>query len=338
MTSIEADAHAVLLPAFADLELDKHVTRFLRSGGKSILLGESREEYVSRAMSVERRALETADKFRAVTARATELTGPVIVAVDQELAGIQRLTVLGAELPSLDEAKAMSDRALALRCGAVATVARSVGVNLFLAPIVDVVTGGNAWLSGRTLGPDAAVVSRLGAAFVRGVQDAGVAATAKHFPGYPALDADPAIEDTAYAGELSEASLAPFRAAIAAGVRAVMTGPAPVVALGGGTPASISPAVMTCLREGLGFKGLIITDDLDSKATLRGGELDAVAIEALDAGGELLLLAAGPHVEEVAHAIADAVRRGRLEASKLTRAAAKVRALAHDLHAGTRRI
>lgn len=232
----------------------------------------------------------------------------------------------------------MSDHALSFRCGAVAKVARSVGINLFLAPIVDVVTGGNAWLSGRTLGPDAAVVSRLGAAFVRGVQDAGVAATAKHFPGYPTLDADPAIDDTAYAGELTESSLAPFRAAIAAGVRAVMTGPAAVAALGGGTPASISAAVMSCLRERLGFKGLIVTDDLDSRATLRGGELDAVAIEALDAGGELLLLAAGRHVEEVAHAIAEAVRQGRLKTSKLTRAAAKVRALADDLHAGAGRI
>ncbi len=338
MTSIESDAHAVLFPAFASLELDEHVTRFLRSGGKSILLGEGREEYVSRAMSAERHAFETADMFRSVTARATELAGPVLVAVDQELAGIQRLAVLGAELPSLEEARTMSEPALILRCETAARLARSVGVNLFLAPILDVVTGENAWLRGRTLGSDASEVSRLGAAFVRGVQSAGVAATAKHFPGYPALDADPAIDDTAYVGELSEASIAPFRSAIAAGVRAVMTGPAPVAALGGETPASTSPAVMGFLRERLGFQGLIVTDDLDSKATLRGSAVDAVAIEALDAGAELLLIAAGPHLEEVAHAIADAVRRGRLEPSKLTRAAGKVRALADELHAGARQI
>jgi beta-N-acetylhexosaminidase len=327
------DAHAVLFPAFDSLTLDDHLRRHLAGGGVSLLLGESREEYLARAMSSARRAGEGTDDFLSLAALAHQEAGDVLLAVDQELAGIQRLHGLVPALPSLDAARDMSDAALARACQATAAAARDLGVNLFLAPIADVRTGGlHPWLDGRTLGPNATEVARLASAYVRGVQRAGVAATAKHFPGYPALALDPAIAEARLAASRSD--LAPgldvFRAVVRAGVRAVMLGPAVVEALDPGRPASLSPAVVDLLRGELGFAGLAITDDLDARATLLDRTLADAAVLALLAGAELLMLAAGSHLPAVVRAIVRAVEAGELPAETLARAAAKVRAVAAD--------
>lgn len=333
MSSVECDAHAVLLPAFDTLTLDDSVVEHLRGGGKSILLGESRGEYVSRRMTEERMARETIEAVRSVVDQAAALAGTLVVAVDQELAGIQRLAGLAPRLPSLEAAMQMTDADLASASETVARAAKAMGINLFLSPILDVVTGTNAWLSGRTLGTDANQVARIGAAFIRGIQAGGVAATAKHFPGYPMIDADPAIFDSSYPGPVSDRALQPFRAAIAAGVHAVMTGPAIIEVLDPVNAASTSPAVMRLLRRELGFSGLIISDDLDAKATLKDNTIGQTAVAALDAGAELLLLAAGPHLSEVVYTIVEAVESGRLGGGKLAAAAAaaKVRAIANTL-------
>ena len=325
------DAHAVLFPAFASLSLDDTLRRYLAQGGVSLLLGETREEYLARAMSQARMNNERSDDIQRLVADARREAGEVIIAVDEEMAGIQRLRGLVPVLPSIDEAHAMSDAALAAACERTARAAADLGISLFLAPIVDVVTAEpHPWLSGRTLGSDAADVRRLAAAYVRGVQAGGVAATAKHFPGYPALRSDPATHDTRFSGAraLLDDSLSAFRAVIDAGVHAVMLGPAVVESLDPLRAASISPAVVDLLRIDLGFSGLIITDDLDSRATLLDRTLEEVAVMALQAGAELLLVAAGDHLDRLVQAIIGAVEIGQLSAETLAKAARKVRALA----------
>ena len=190
------DAYAVLLPAFAGLALDNHLQEFLRNGGRSLLLGETREEYVARAMSAERRAAETAAHVRSFVDAASALAdGPLIIAVDQEPAGICRLHDLVAPLPDLATLHKLSSTEIEAKAAGVARAARRMGVTLFLAPIVDVVHGENPWLARRTLGTDAAEVSRIASAFVRGVQSAGVTAMAKHFPGHSEAMSDPAMSD-----------------------------------------------------------------------------------------------------------------------------------------------
>lgn len=328
--SPDEDARAVFLPAFDTLDIMDVMLPFLEKGGRSVLIGEIRGEYVARRMSAERLAGETPDAFRAVIARLTAVSPGLIVAVDQELGGIQRLEGLVPSLPTLDEAHALGDAALSERCRETAAAARALGVSMFLAPIADIIDGQNPWLRGRTMGSYPQAVARLASAFVKGVQGAGITAVTKHFPGFNDLTDDPALVDVCLQTprERLLQNALPFTAAIEAGTRAIMTGPAPVAALDGQNAASTSPAVMAMLRGDFGFKGLIVSDDLDAPATLRGRSLLETAIASLDAGADLLLVGGGPHLDALCDGIAAATRSGQLALDRLAEAAARVRKLA----------
>jgi beta-N-acetylhexosaminidase len=324
------DAYAVLLPAIAGTDVEASFDGFLYNGGRAILLGETRDEYVARRMSSTRLASETPERIRQELTRARAKYGPLIVAVDQELGGIQRLEGLAPTLPTAASAASMSDEEIEDACLACARAARHLGVNMFLAPILDVVTGANPWLAGRTLGSDIDTVGRIGAAYVRGVQRGGVVAVAKHFPGYSDLAGDPALTDVSL--HVTNDDLwhraAPFRRSIAAGVLAVLAGPAPVIAVDEINAACVSPKMIRLLKEQFGFSGLVITDDIDAPATLRGRKLEEVAVSALAAGADLLLLSHGPHLPRLCEHIVSAVNNGLLSRERLAEAASRVRSLA----------
>ncbi|MFB9124102.1 glycoside hydrolase family 3 protein [Paraburkholderia dipogonis] len=334
MNELIQDAHAVLLPAFAGLELDDAVLRYLDNGGVSILLGESRDEYVARSMSNERRMTETAEQFESVVDLARRHAGgAVIAAIDQELGGIQRLHRLAPALPDFKTARELSAEEIARQSFEVAKAARGLGVNLFLAPIVDVVSGVNPWLEGRNLGVDPAEVSRITCAFVRGIQAAGVAATAKHFPGHPVTELDPALH--AAVVNATREDLLPtievFGDVISAGVRAVMAGPALVPAVDAEEPSSTSPQTLSFLRGKLAFDGLIISDDLDAPGILRGRTVEAAAVASLVAGADLLLVSSQSGLDVIVRTIVEAVKSGQLEPKRLAEAARRVRSLALEL-------
>lgn len=330
--SLLADAHAVLFPAFDGMTLSDATRRFLDQGGVSILLGESRAEYVARKMTDARRAAETEETFRKVIGAARQRSGLLLAAVDQEMGGICRLHDLVPQFPRRDRLAEVAPALIEERARRVAEAAARLGVNLFLAPVVDVLDGTNAWLEGRIWSEDPETVALLSAAYVRGVQAGRVAATAKHFPGFRSTTGDPAIEAAAECltgAEALEAGLLPFRQAIAAGVEVVMVGPAIVRAIDPARAALRSAAVVGKLTGDLGFKGLVMADDLDSQATMRGDSVATVAIEALNAGCDFLLLAdIGTQVTDIAGAIATAAQTGQVAAEALARSAAKVRALA----------
>jgi len=325
------DAHTVLLPAIEYLFLCEHVERYLANGGCSILLGETREEYVARAMSTERKASETKDSFVRITRRVKELAGDAIIAVDQEIGGIDRLHSLVPQFFSADEWRTADLDAIESEAARLAESAKALGVNCFLAPILDVVTGENPWLHGRTISADPDVVGEVSSAFIRGVQSVGVAATAKHFPGHHHIPLDPAVNATALVHGDSAAyvpGFAPFSDPIRNGVELVMIGPAIVDAFDSDRPAGLSNAITTLLRNRFQFTGLVMSDGLEAPATRKNSSIPDVAIEALRAGCDLLLLSAGPQLEEVASAICNAVARGTLPDHRLSEAASRVRALA----------
>lgn len=324
-------AYSVLLPAFGDLRLDDTVRRYLSRGGVSILLGETRDEYVSRDMSPERKGAETRADFVTIIREAASLAGaPVLVAVDQELGGIERLHQLVPAVASREQFKDLGSQDIEQRCFEMARVARGLGVNLFLAPIVDVVTGANPWLHNRHLDEDPVEVSRVSCAFIRGVQRAGVIATAKHFPGHYVTEADPAIAEATVPGplELLHDNLEVFKEVIATGVQAVMPGPAVFPAIDPDHSASTSSRVIGVLRDTLGFKGLIISDDLDAVSILRGNAITDTAIASLAAGAHLLLVSSESGLDAIADAIVAAVHAGVLDRQVLLDAASKVRELA----------
>ncbi|MGY2283785.1 glycoside hydrolase family 3 N-terminal domain-containing protein [Pseudomonas gingeri] len=329
-------AYSVLLPAFGDLRLDDNLRRYLSRGGVSLLLGETREEYVGRDMSAERKASESRADFIDIVREATAIAGaPLLIAVDQELGGIERLHQLVPAVASRAQLRSLAAGEIEQRCFEMASAARDLGVNLFLAPIVDVVTGANPWLLNRHLGADPIEVSRVSCAFIRGVQRAGVIATAKHFPGHPVTEQDPAIAEATVPGplELLHDNLDVFKTVIASGVKAVMPGPAVIPSIDPDHSASTSSRVIAVLRDTLGFKGLIISDDLDAVSILRGNGITETAVASLLAGAHLLLVSSESGLEAIAEAIVAAVHEGTLERQVLLDAAARVRQLAIATHA-----
>ena len=172
---------------------------------------------------------------------------------------------------------AVDDEALTERVGvAIGREARALGVNVVYAPSVDLASEpGNSSLGIRSFGDDPGAVGRHGASMVRGLQSAGVAASAKHFPGLGTL-----AQDTHHALGVVEGSpdhldaheFAPFRAAIAAGAKLMMSAHVAVPALTGDPtlPATLSRTVMGgTLRDRFGFGGLTISDALDMQALAR---------------------------------------------------------------------
>jgi beta-N-acetylhexosaminidase len=143
---------------------------------------------------------------------------------------------------------------------------------------------------------------------------AGVAAVAKHYPGYAHLPDDPAVSPAVLHSPLDELDgpdEAPFAAVVSAGVRGIMLGPAVVDALDPAESASCSGAVVRRLRERLGFEGALVSDDLDAAGVLRGRSVGETAVASMAAGADLLLV--GAHAaEECAAALAAHVPEERL--------------------------
>ena len=253
----------------------------------------------------------------AATARPGSDGLPLLVATDQE--GGQLLALGNGWTPFAGAMAlgATGDAELAERVGvAIGRELRASGVNVDYAPVLDVAgSPGNPALGIRSFGDDPAEVGRLGAAWLRGLQSAGVAATAKHFPGLGALEVDThhalaVVERTR--ADLEAGELVPFRGAIKAGLRIVMSGhfASPQLTGSRALPATLSPRVMSeLLRDELGFDGVSITDALDMGALAQGPSQAVDVLAALEAGVDLLL------------ATADRVAQRRIE-STLVRAMA----------------
>ena len=330
------DAHAVFLPAIDEQSVPTHIAEHLGVGGTSVLVGESREEYVARRMSAGRRSRETAEWFEQFTSAVRSAAGGrALIAVDQEVGGIQRMHRLVSPLPATEEFVEMTEEEIEAIGSRLAHECSSLGVNVFLAPVVDIVTGSNPWLAGRTVSSDPQVMGRTMSAFVGGVQSSGkVAATAKHFPGHPNIPLDPAVHNDAQV-EADQSEIDPtigvFKKVVSAGVRVVMTGPALVPAMDAEYAASTSTTMVDYLRNEVGFGGVILSDDLDAPGILRGGSVAEAAIRSLSAGVDWLLVAGTAQLPNLVGAVAHAADNGGLSPARLHEAAEAVRHLTMSL-------
>lgn len=199
---------------------------------------------------------------------------------------------------------------------------RAVGIHMTYAPVVDVnINPDNPIINTRSVSEDPALVSRIARAFIRGCQENGMIATAKHFPGHGDTAQDshlllPTV--TADLDRLERVELAPFRDAVNAGVRAVMTSHLFVPALDPtpDLPATLSPAILTgLLRKKLGFRGLIVTDAMEMAAITNSFSPGAAALGAVLAGADIILLP--PEPARVAEDLAAAAREGKIPAGRI---------------------
>jgi beta-N-acetylhexosaminidase len=256
---------------------------------------------------------------------------PVLIATDQELGPVARLRGLVTPLPGTTEAMEMLPIELELTGQLLGLEMLELGINMDLAPVLDVVRGPNPVLAFRHLGDDPERVAELGVAFMRGLRQAGVVAVPKHFPGHGLSVTDPhGVVTTIDAPleELQAIDLVPFRAAIDDGAQAVMLGHPIYGALDPALPASISPTAYTLLRADLGFGGVAVTDSLTMQAVRADRTIAEAAVAAVAAGADLALVVDSFPVEEMVAGIVAAVESGRLPLERLQEASARVAALA----------
>lgn len=247
---------------------------------------------------------------------------PLLIGADYERGTAMRQDE-GTSFPTAMALAAAGDPKDAYTMGKITALeARAVGVQWIYAPVSDVNNNpGNPIINTRSFGENPARVSEFVREFIRGVQENGAMATAKHFPGHGDTATDSHIDLPVIRADrerMENLELVPFRAAIAAGVGSVMTGHLNVPAFepDPSTPATLSSNILTeLLRKQLGFQGLVITDALDMGGiTVRYAPGEA-AVRALLAGADALLM---PPVPDAAYeAVLEAVKSGRIPQERL---------------------
>jgi beta-N-acetylhexosaminidase len=224
---------------------------------------------------------------------------------------------------------AANDTALSYALGRLTAIeGRALGTHIVYGPVLDVNNNAaNPVINVRSFGEDPARVAALGAAFIRGVQDHGMIATGKHFPGHGDTDVNShlalPVVDVSRA-RLDSVELVPFRAAVRAGVGAMMTfhGAMPQIETSG-VPATLSAAIIgRLLRDTLGFDGIAITDAMDMRGVLVQFGAREAAIRAVAAGADVLIQ---PEDVTVAiDAIVAGVTEGRIPAARVRDAARRI--------------
>lgn len=323
-TTLHRDILTTLLPGFAGVEAPDWLLGRLGDGlGGVCIFG----------MNVTGN-----EQLRALNASIRTANPLAVVAIDEEGGDVTRLFYdRGAPYPGnallgrIDELDRTERVARAVGEALVAT-----GCTLALGPDIDVNSNAhNPVIGVRSFGADPELVARHGAAWVRGVQATGVAASAKHFPGHGDTEIDshlalPVVDVPLEV--LRERELAPFRSAIAAGARTIMTSHILLRRLDAEHPATLSPRIIQgLLREELGFEGVVITDALDMRGASGVHGIPEAAVRALVAGCDLLCIGSDntdEQLTEIVEAIAAALESGRLAVQRIREAAERVRALA----------
>ncbi|MFJ3638548.1 glycoside hydrolase family 3 protein [Streptomyces sp. NPDC090108] len=323
--TLTRDALTVLQPGFTGTTAPDWLLRRLGEGLSSVgLFG---------------RNIASPEQLSALTAQLRAEREDVLVAIDEEGGDVTRLEVRsGSSFPGNLALGAVDDVELTRQVArALGRRLADCGVNLNWAPSADVNSNpGNPVIGVRSFGAGTALVARHTAAYVDGLQSAGVAACTKHFPGHgdTAVDSHHALPRIDAPADVLEArDLAPFRAAIDAGTRAVMSAHILVPALDPDRPATLSRPILTgLLRGALGYDGLIVTDGMEMRAIAGTYGIEHGSVLAVAAGADAICVGGGLADDETVRRLRDAlvgaVRSGELPEERLADAAERVRALA----------
>ena len=245
--------------------------------------------------------IQSADQLKEMLAKTVSYaTYPLFLGVDEEGGSVARV----ADQLKLTNVGPMADIGAGGDPGAAYTAGQTIGsylkeygFNLDFAPVADVLTNpDNKVIGDRAFGSDAALVSQMVASAVQGLQDTGVSACIKHFPGHGDTSGDShegAVETDRTAEEMQGTEFLPFQAGIEAGTDMVMVGhiSAPGLTGGDAAPASINENIITgVLRRQLGYDGIVITDAMNMSAISEYYTADEAAIKALKAGADMILM------------------------------------------------
>ena len=253
---------------------------------------------------------------------------PLLVAADYER-GIGQWMKGGTLFPTNMAIVATDNSEYAYMQGAVtAKEAKSIGVNVTFSPVMDINNNqDNPIINFRSYGDDPLTVSEFGSSFINGIQDNGIIACAKHYPGHGNTSVDshtslPIIEGSIQ--ELMDTEFFPFRKAVESGVKMIMTGHIALPSIDSTLlPASHSPLITKkILRDDWGYDGLIVTDGLEMGALTKSSWAGESAIRAVEAGSDILLLPI--NVEKTISSIVSAVNSGRLSIDRINRSIERI--------------
>ncbi|WP_158246294.1 beta-N-acetylhexosaminidase [Sulfobacillus sp. hq2] len=314
----------VLVCGFAKDMLDDHARRLIEEHHVGNIILFSRN--IHHVEQVQKLTADLQD-----LARANGQTHPLLICTDQENGLVRRLSPDVPGLPGNMAVGASHDPALSYQIGIMTgKLLAACGINMNLAPVLDINNNPeNPVIGVRSYGDNPQEVSRLGTRMIQGLQETGVIACAKHFPGHGDTQVDshldlPIIRHSFERMQRTE--LVPFEAAIDSGVRAVMTAHIVFEQLDPERPATISPTVLTgLLRERLGFEGMITTDCLEMNAIANGVGVGRGAVMALLAGADMVMISHRlDRQEEAILAIAQAVHSHELPVARLEEAVSRI--------------
>ncbi|WP_017587546.1 glycoside hydrolase family 3 protein [Nocardiopsis ganjiahuensis] len=315
--TLERLANATLLVPFESLQAPRWILDGLADGISGVCLFHNN--------------MESPEQVTALNARLSEAADTPLISLDEEGGDVTRIgQARGSDYPGNAALGAVDDTDLTrATLRAMGLQLSGLGFNLDLAPSVDVnVADDNPVIGTRSFGSDAELVARHAAASVQGLQEAGVAACAKHFPGHGATSQDshhvlPRVE--ADADLLRRRELLPFKAAIDAGVRSILTAHIELPGLGVEGPATLNRAVLNdLLRNELGFTGVVVSDAMDMRGVSGEIGIPEASVLAVAAGCDLLCLGRFVYADQVAQvrtALVEAVGDGRLSGERLEEAA-----------------
>jgi beta-N-acetylhexosaminidase len=273
---------------------------------------------------------QVAEMSREAQVLASDL--PLWVSTDQEGGRVARLKSPFTVWPPMLTLGRSGDERLAERFArALAAELRAVGISLDFTPVLDILTNkSNPVIGDRALAERAEDVARLGTAIIRTLQSEGIAACGKHFPGHGDTNVDshhelPIVEHPP--DRIERVELVPFRAAVAAEVACIMTAHVLVPSLDEERPATLSPRIISMLKESLNFEGFVVTDDLAMKAISSKYGTSEATVAAIAAGCDAVLLCWTDHEAQVAalEAVIHAVEKGTLPLKRVEDAMARQR-------------
>jgi len=280
-------AGQLLIAGFDGTEPSKEILALIRAGLGGVIL--YRKNCVDATQ-----VLELTNSLQEA-ARAADHAQPLLIAIDQEQGRVVRIAEGVTVFPAMGAIARIGNPDIIRRVAAATShELLAIGVNWNLAPVTDVLSVPDCPVGDRSFGSNPDHVARMVAAFVRGAAAAGMRTCAKHFPGHGATQKDshfaaPRVPRSRV--ELDACDLVPFRAAIRAGVPAVMTAHITFPALDPDAPASLSDRVIGgLLRTQLGFSGVVVSDDLEMAGIAWNRPLESSGLAALRAGSDLLIV------------------------------------------------